>query len=112
MSVFAANEIRTWLSVTRQIPYTIADDIQSAVLSLETTGRFTARDEQMIFALERTLRPTMDFYRAIYPSITNEQLTTVYNLWRALPGLMRHFVQKSGMQEEVGGKFFPAEDSF
>jgi len=112
MSVFGANEIRTWLSVTRQIPYTIADNIQTAVLALETFGCFTAKDEQMIFALERTVQSTMAYYRAAYPSITNEQLTTLYNLYRAIPGLMRHFVQKSGMQEEVGGKFFPAEDSF
>jgi hypothetical protein len=108
MSIFVGNEIRDWL-VTKGVAYPIAASIQSEVLSLETAGAFTAKDQQMIFAIERTVRSTMDYYNRTYPTLTPAQQASIYNAYYSIAAYMRHFVMEQGMREYVSGQLSPAE---
>ena len=65
MSVFATNAIRDFLK-TKGVNATIATNLQTYILRVETAGLITATDKAMVTVLEKIIRPVIDIGVATY----------------------------------------------
>lgn len=102
MSIFGSNEIRNYF-LAEGMNAAFATALQTSILSMESSGSFTAKDAEMIRAISAGFKYLMDtINESLQGSEYNEDRYAWYANLTMAEKCMRHFVVAPGMLEFVG----------